>query len=195
MDAKVCVHFVAVIDADEVSDWNIPKHLAKFEFIDLPNGGTRISVYPLLPDGSGQERVCNYVPFITTVFQSSSFLPSFVCSTYWAKYIGWDLGLVQSPLPTGAGPELVGTRQWCKVPAVESSKKTSLGWFDLRQRADSSAGTEEQEPLLRDGGVSDRINGEAYDNFWPGLGRWRIGLKMEDAMIEFPAGDHWDGPG
>lgn len=160
----------------------------------MPNGGTQISVYPLLPDGSGQEKVSNNVPFITTVFQPTSYLPSFACSTDWAKYIGWDLGLVQPPLPTGVGPELVGTQQWCKVPAVESSKKTSLGWFDLKQKTDNSAGIEEQEPLLGDGGIIDRINGEAFENFWPGLGRWRIGMKMEDAIIEFPKGNHWDGP-
>lgn len=167
-------------------DWNIPKHLAHFEFNDLPNSGTSIAVYPLLPDGSGKENIRSSSPFITTKFQPISHLPSFPASTNWSKYVGMDLGLVQPPLPKGDGPALAGTQRWCKVPAVESSKKTSLGWFDLRQ----SLGVDERDALLSGGNVP---RGKKCENFWPGLGRWRIGMKMEDAVIEFPEGEYWHG--
>ncbi|KAE9368088.1 hypothetical protein N431DRAFT_548320 [Stipitochalara longipes BDJ] len=171
-------------------NWNVPKHLADFEFIDLPNGSTQITVHPLLPDASGHERIKSPAAFFTTTFKPISYLPSFPCSTSISKYVGLDLGLVQPPLPEGKGPELVGTHQWCKIAPVESSKKSSLGWFDLRQ---SHEGSGEQEPLLR-GQERSRLKEDQYENFWPGLGGWRIGVKMEDAIIDFPEGQHWDGP-
>lgn len=144
----------------------------------------------MVADASGKERVQSPAPLIQTTFLPISYVPSFPCSTDWAKYIGMDLALVQPPLPEGKGQELVGTRQWCKIAAVESSKKTSLGWFDLRQ---SRHDTSEQQPLLGEdrGDGSER---QQSDNFWPRLGRWRIGMKMEDAVIEFPEGEHWNEP-
>jgi len=89
----------------------------------------QITVYPLIPDTSGQERIKSHTPFFTTIFRPTSYIPTFSCSTALSKYVGLDLGLVQPPLPTGEGPELVGTLQWAKVAAVEWSKKTSLGWL------------------------------------------------------------------
>ncbi|KAF8851780.1 hypothetical protein BDZ45DRAFT_133134 [Acephala macrosclerotiorum] len=172
-------------------NWNIPKHLANFEFVDLPNGSTQIAVHPLLPDATGQERIKGTTPFFTTTFQPVSYFPSFACSTDWSKYLRWDLGLVQPPLPAGEGAELEGTDKWCKIAAVESSRKTSLGWFDLRQRRKA----DEREPLLGGNGRGDQGSGsEGYGNFWPGLGRWRMGIRMEDAVIDFPEGEHWDAP-
>ncbi|KAE8444574.1 hypothetical protein EG329_014498 [Mollisiaceae sp. DMI_Dod_QoI] len=174
------------------NNWNIPKHLAHFNFVDLPNGGTQISVHPLLPDASGKNRIESSTPFFTTIFQPISYFPSFTCSTNWAKYVGLDLDLAQPPLPEGQGVELVGTQRWCKIVPVETSKTTSLGWYDLRQR---SEGAGERDPLLgADRGGTEGLGEEEWENFWPGLGRWRIGIKMEDTVIGFPEGKHWDGP-
>jgi hypothetical protein len=173
------------------TDWNIPKHLAHFDFVDLPDSRTQITVYPLIPDTSGQERIKSHTPFFTTIFRPISYIPTFSCSTALSKYVGLDLGLVQPPLPTGEGPELVGTLQWAKVAAVEWSKKTSLGWFDLSQKKE---GADEQDPLLGEQHSATEDTGVRYENFWPGLGRWRIGIKMEEAVIEFPEGEHWEGP-
>jgi len=173
-----------------ITDWNIPKHLAHFDFVDLPDSRTQITVYPLLPDTSGQERIKSDTPFFTTIFRPFSYAPTFPCSTAISKCVGWDLGLVQPPLPDGDGPELAGTLQWAKVAAVESSKKTSLGWFDLRQK---KKGADEQSPLLGEQQIATEDVGVRYENFWPGLGRWRIGIKMEEAVMEFPEADHWEG--
>ncbi|CZR66351.1 uncharacterized protein PAC_16252 [Phialocephala subalpina] len=173
------------------NNWNVPKHLAHFDFVDLPNGGTRIVVHPLLPDASGQERIKSSTPFFATTFKPVSYSPSFPSSTDWSKYIGWDLGLVQPPLLAGEGEELAGTDKWCKIAAVESSKKTSLGWFDLKQRSESA----ERDPLLGGDQIeNEEQEFEGYANFWPGLGRWRIGIKMEDTVVDFPVGEHWGPP-
>ncbi len=88
-----------------------PQHLAHFDLVDLPDGRTQITVYPLIPDTSGQERIKSDNPFFTTTFQPISYIPTFPCSTTVSKYVGLDLGIVQPPLPTGEGPELVGTSQ------------------------------------------------------------------------------------
>lgn len=85
--------------------------------------------------------------------------------------------------------ELAGTERegWSKVNALEWTKKCSLGWWDLKQ------GQGENSPLLGgevqgsdEAGVS-----EGHENWWPGLGRWQIGVVMEGATIEFPAGERW----
>jgi hypothetical protein len=158
--------------------------------VDLPDSRTQITVYPLIPDTSRQERIKSHTPFFTTIFRPISYVPTFPCSTALSKYVGWDLGLVQPPLPVGEGPELVGTLHWAKVAAVEWSKKTSFGWFDLSQK---KKGADEQDPLLGEQHNATEDVGVRYENFWPGLGRWRIGIKMEEAVIEFPEGQHWEG--
>jgi hypothetical protein len=53
--------------------------------------------------------------------------------------------------------------------------------------------TEEHRLLSNGSGNTDLVEGE-FENWWPGIGRWRLGMKMEDATIEFPEGKHWVGP-
>lgn len=80
--------------------------------------------------------------------------------------------------------ELPGTEGegWSKVNAVEWTKTCSLGWWDLKQ------GQGEDSPLLGgEAGV-----GEGYENWWPGLTRWQIGIVMENTTIDFPAGERWN---
>lgn len=93
---------------------------------------------------------------------------------------------MQPPLPEGS-EELPGTKEWCKIAAVESSKKTRVGWFDLEQKRSEPT---ERDALLMVGEDGVKVDG-SWPNFWPGLGRWRIGIKMEEATIEFPEGEHW----
>ena len=76
---------------------------------------------------------------------------------------------------------------------LEYSSKTSLGWWDLRQDGAKVKEATEQDPLLaRDDPEGDGEQaGTGFENWWPGFGRWRIGLKMEDATIVFDEGEHW----
>jgi len=128
----------------------------------------------------------------SATFQPISYLPSFPSSTNLFKYAGINLNLVQPPLPQGSSEsgELAGTDRWCSIMPLEYTKRTSLGWWDLKQE-----GISEDTPLL------DSVDGEVnegtkpkYGNWWPGVGRWRIGMVMEDANIEFPEGRYWAGP-
>lgn len=171
-------------------NWNIPKHLAKFDFTTLPNGSTSIAVYPNDVSGLSNESVVSKQPFFKGTYRPISYLPSFPTSTKLAGYLGMDISLVQPPLPAGKGEqnELPGTKRWCKVLPLIKSKKTSLGWWDLRQKASVT----EESGLLTD--VNTVVKGDEpkYDNFWPGIGRWTIGAKMEDAVIEFGGEKYWE---
>jgi hypothetical protein len=169
-------------------DWNIPKHLAKFEFKELPDNSVSISVYPREQGGSRTPSELHQKPFFAATYKPISYLPRFPSSTEWFKYLGVDLNFVQPPLPEGRKEdvELPGTNRWTMVKSVERSSKTSLGWWDMKR----GPLTEEDGILTRNSEDSDLIAGE-FENWWPGLGRWRLGMKMEEATIEFPEGKHW----
>jgi len=166
-------------------DWNIPKSLAKFTFTTLPNGATLITVHPL-EDGITQSKV----PYFSATFKPIPYLPSIPMSTSAAKYVGLDLSLVQPPLPSAksAQGELSGTDRWCSIMPGEHSRNASVGWWDLKQ-----GGNTEEDTLIGNEGQGHQIK-EGYENWWPGSARWRFGLVMEDADIDFPEGEYWDGP-
>ncbi|KAM0326294.1 hypothetical protein ACHAQA_006892 [Verticillium albo-atrum] len=163
------------------TNWNIPKHLAAFHWQDHPDGSTTIKVYPHdtgADAASTAEATPSQTPFFQTTFRPTPYVPSFPISMSLFKHLGVDATLVQPPLPRGEGSqdELPGTDRWCAVVPDQSSRKSSIGWFDLRQ-ADE------------DGNVVGQ-----HENFWPGFWRWHIGVKMEDADIEFGEGKYWDVP-
>jgi hypothetical protein len=58
----------------------------------------------------------------------------------------------------------------------------SMGWWNLK-RADTE-----------DGDASPGSRGSELGNWWPGIGPWRMGIKMESATITFPAGENWIAP-
>jgi hypothetical protein len=169
------------------SDWNIPKHLAKFKFNNLSDGGLSISVYPR-EDGLAESKT----PFFSAIFKPLSYLPSIPMSTTVAKYIGLDLNIVQPPLPAmeSAQGELPGTDAWCKIMPFESSRKASVGWWDLKQQ---TPGVTENDPLLANESPPNEGDNKHYENWWPGGSRRVIGMVMEDAEILFPEGDYWTG--
>ncbi|KAH7381124.1 hypothetical protein BKA64DRAFT_584236 [Cadophora sp. MPI-SDFR-AT-0126] len=175
-------------------NWNIPKHLADFEFKPLANNALHISVWPLETSTSGPTRTRSPSPLFSATYKPISYAPSFPVSTTAARYVGLDLTLVQPPLPNGTDSstkELVGTEQWCEVMPLEWSRKTSLGWWDLKR------GEATEDDALLGGNGNGTVGGDemGYQNWWPGFGRWRVGLMMEDATIEFPEGKRWTGPG
>jgi hypothetical protein len=106
-----------------------------------------------------------------------------------ARYIGRDLSLVQPPLPRGGenSQELLGTDKWRRTMPYISSRKTSLGWWDMKQ------GDAAEEGGLPATGGDEGVR-DGYENFWPGSRRWRIGMRMENATIKFPAAAEWEQP-
>lgn len=161
-----------------MADWNIPKHLASFDFKEDKNGTTHIQVFPHDTTGDVSEAAPSTKPFFRATFKPVPLVPSFPASLGLLKYAGFDLTIVHPPVPEGNGSqgELAGTDRWCAVDPGQSSRRTSIGWFDMRQA---------------DGG-GDATGG--FENFWPGLKRWHLGVRMDDADIDFPDGRYWEAP-
>ncbi|KAI1335595.1 hypothetical protein F5Y15DRAFT_241400 [Xylariaceae sp. FL0016] len=162
------------------TNWNIPKHLARFAFDDLRDGSTRVKVFPHDTTGDLSESTASDKALFQATFQPIRWAPKFPLSLSLLSYIGFDATLVQPPLPEGQGSqnELPGTNRWCGIAPVESSRKSSLGWADMSQKDEDGA----------------MVSDVAHENFWPNLGRWQLALKMENADIDFGEGMYWDPP-
>ncbi|PHH89506.1 hypothetical protein CDD83_5878 [Cordyceps sp. RAO-2017] len=156
-------------------NWNIPKHLAKFDWAQNQDGSVSVQVYPYDTTGDVQESFPSSTPFFQATLAPVGFLPSFPFSTKWADYIGFNTSLVMPPLPQGRGSrnELPGTDHWRSVSPRIDTQRASLVMFDLAQRNQQG-----------------EITGQ-YENFWPGLKRRKVGLKLNDATLSFPVADEW----
>ena len=76
-------------------------------------------------------------------------------------------------------------------------------WVDLKQTVTSAKGiSAKSQPeniagatgdavAMGPGRQADGIYSE-FENWWPGLGRWQMGLKLENAIVEFGEGKYWD---
>ncbi|EFX06182.1 hypothetical protein CMQ_6503 [Grosmannia clavigera kw1407] len=150
--------------------WNIPKHLARFDWKDLSGGAVQLKVFPSDTEQRQDE------PFFQMTFKTVPFVPAFPASTVLYKLIGIQPTLVQPPVPRGAGAgndELVGTDHWSKTDLYQYSPRSHVGWFDLSQK-------NEQGVVVT-----------GHENFWPGGGRWRIGVRMDTISFDISAGEHW----
>ncbi|KAM0214834.1 hypothetical protein ACHAQI_003316 [Fusarium lateritium] len=164
-------------------NWNVPKHLAKFAWTSNSDGSTTVKVYPHdtvhspRDSASSESTSPDLTPFFQATFKPVRYTPSFTFRTSWLNYLGYKTTLVFPPLPEGSGSqgELVGTDHWCYVVPEQSSSKCMLGWFDIEQHRD-----EDGKPT------------GAFENFWPGLSKWQMGIKMEDSIIEFGHPETWE---
>ncbi|KAH8881483.1 hypothetical protein GQ53DRAFT_511554 [Thozetella sp. PMI_491] len=161
-------------------NWNIPKHLAKFDWEDHPDGSVSVKVFPhdTADVYDAAEARPSDVPLFKGTFKPMRYLPSFPMSTRLYEAVGVDLGLIAPPLPTGAGSqgELVGTNRWCRSLPYQYSPNSSLLWVDMNQKDENGKAPDE------------------FENFWPGIGRWTLGVVMKDAVVKFADGEHWDTP-
>ncbi|MCJ1417483.1 hypothetical protein MMC32_003827 [Xylographa parallela] len=186
-------------------NWNIPKHLARFSFTSPSPGTTKVEVFPNDTTGDSIESTASMRPFFTGIYSPVSYIPRFPFSTRIAGYLGIDFHLVQPPLPEGNAKdgELPGTTKWCKILPLQYSSKTSMIWVDLKQTVTSAKGiSAKSQPeniagatgdavAMGPGRQADGIYSE-FENWWPGLGRWQMGLKLENAIVEFGEGKYWD---
>ncbi|KLT46231.1 hypothetical protein CC85DRAFT_298922 [Cutaneotrichosporon oleaginosum] len=161
------------------TNWNIPKHLARFDFTEHADGSAECKVFPLAGGGAG-------APVFQARFVPSPYVPPLPVST---RAAGWlvDLELAQPPLPAGATEatpeilaaaraqgeephtsEVAGTQRWCAATPYQYSSGCRVGWMDLRQA---------------DGG-----------NFLPGASRWAVAVKMPDTDLRLGEAVWWDEP-
>ncbi|KAK0751842.1 hypothetical protein B0T18DRAFT_341693 [Schizothecium vesticola] len=163
------------------TNWNIPKHLARFEWNDLPDGSTTIKVFPHdvgVPYSPAEAEPAAGRPWFQCTIRPVGYLPAFPMSTEVMKWVGIDAALVQPPLPQGEGSkgELVGTERWCKLEGFrESSRRSRAVWVDMDQ-----------------GEEGGREEGGRF--FFPGLRKWNLAVKMEEGDVFFPEGKYWETP-
>lgn len=165
-----------ILTLTRLADWNTPKHLARFDWHFGPGGAVTVKVYPHDTHGDASEAQPSAVPFFQATWAPIRFVPAFPFATGWVNRLGLDTTLVMPPLPRGRGSrgELPGTDAWCSLVPNQYSRRTRLGWFDIAQ-----------PEAAADAAADDDAAPEHHPNFWPGLRRWQLGLKMENADLRF----------
>ncbi|KAL9098179.1 MAG: hypothetical protein Q9163_006111 [Psora crenata] len=160
-------------------NWNIPKHLARFEFTHMnPKSPLPLKIEVFDPSSSH--------PFFTSTVHPTSYTPAFPFSSNWLRYLGLPTQFLQPPLPTGTPPEVeVGTKTWLRGQPTIESKKCKVIWWDMRQPPEDR---QVANPGENEGGTL--VKGE--NNWWPGMGRWRLGMVCDEATLEIGKWDVFD---
>lgn len=79
---------------------------------------------------------------------------------------------------------------WCSINPNEFSWKSRLGWWEFG-RVRSGKGGEEDGLLANADGVSEDEKEDWFENWWPGLTKWNLGIVQEETVIDFPGGERW----
>ncbi|TDZ22920.1 hypothetical protein Cob_v004410 [Colletotrichum orbiculare MAFF 240422] len=163
-------------------NWNIPKHLARFDWIESDNGETAVKVYPYDTTGDVNESAPAEKPWFQAKFKPD-LLSGLPFSTDLYKILGINATLAQPPLPyaDSANGELPGTDHWAATVPGQVTDNASLGIFDLDQG----------EGDIVDGKGTNAVGDEHFPNFWPGLLRFSPGMKLENTTITFSEPDIW----
>ncbi|GMK57390.1 hypothetical protein CspeluHIS016_0402240 [Cutaneotrichosporon spelunceum] len=169
------------------TNWNIPKHLARFEFMEHPDGSADFKMYPLDPLDIAEPSAsasASASPLFQARFAPIPYLPSMPLST---RPLSWlvDLEIAQPPLPAGPTEstpamlaaakeqggddtsELAGTDKWCRWTPHQYAPRASLGWMDLRQAGGGS--------------------------IVPGAARWALAVRMPESEVVLGEPEWWDG--
>ncbi|KAI4161238.1 MAG: hypothetical protein LQ342_005029 [Letrouitia transgressa] len=144
-------------------NWNIPKHLARFEYTNsISSPPFSVSLFP-------HDDPSSNTPFFTASVAPLGFwTPSFPFSSKFTKYLGLSNVLLQPPLPEGKDKEIEpGTEEFLKTEGDIFSKSAKIVWFDMKQP----------------GGGKKGDDGKDRKNWWPGLGRWHLGIWLKEAEL------------
>ncbi|KAK8878755.1 Ras-related protein Rab-6A [Apiospora arundinis] len=167
-------------------NWNIPKHLAKFDWTESADGSTTVKVYPFDTVGGGPDAAREpgpaALPFFQTTFTPA--LGGLPFSTDLYQWIGINATLAQPPLPghaDSAHGELAGTDRWRAVVPGQASARSSLGLFDMDQGRGDQVGDTGRNA----------VGDEFFPNFWPNTPRLTLGLRMDNAKISFGEPEIW----
>ncbi|KAJ0167225.1 hypothetical protein CTA2_3733 [Colletotrichum tanaceti] len=164
------------------TNWNIPKHLARFDWTESDLGKTTVKIYPYDTTGDPSESAPAEKPWFQTTFKPD-LLGGLPFSTDLYKILGLNATLAQPPLPhaNSSHGELAGTDQWMATVPGQSTDNASLGLFDLDQG----------DGDVEDGRDTNAVGDEYFPNFWPGLLRFTPGLVLANATITFSEPEIW----
>ena len=105
-------------------------------------------------------------------------------SSSWLSYLGISTHILQPPLPEGDPADVVmGSKDWKKSFPMLKSKHAKLVWIDMKQpdrdqQHVAAAGSQEGAAAL----LQNKAKG--YENWWPGMKRWHLGVICEDSTLE-----------
>ncbi|KAF2214709.1 hypothetical protein CERZMDRAFT_36547 [Cercospora zeae-maydis SCOH1-5] len=180
-------------------NWNIPKHLARFDWTYGDDGSASVKVYPFDTTGDPAEAFPSEKPFFQMTFAPllpqnllsntlTTFLPGLLNSgvnlnptipftTDLYALLGINATLYQPPVPQGHdvfGAITSGGPYWKAVVPGQHSTNATLGLINMDQ-----TGGDGQET-----GVN-AVGDEWYPNFWPGLPKNNVALRLRNATITF----------
>lgn len=163
-------------------DWNIPKHLARFDWSENSLGELTVKVYPHDTTDDPTEAKPAEKPWFQATWKLD-LLGGLPFSTDLYKILGVNTTLAQPPLPQKESHygELPGTNHWAATIPGQASKRASLGFLDLRQG----------DGDVVEGQDTNIVGDEYYPNFWPGLLPLHPALKLENATITFSDPEIW----
>ena len=153
-------------------NWNIPKHLARFEFVlSEPRDPTSVplewkvfdddaelgSTDPSSSEQETEQRTKRkqkkqeaQQPFFAARFEHIAYAPAFPFYSSWMKYLGLPVDLLQPPLPTGEPADLLlGTQDWKQSNPSIWSRRAKIVWVDTWQGEEG--GERERERNTGDG--------------------------------------------
>jgi hypothetical protein len=163
------------------NNWNIPKHLARFDWTNDWRG-TTVKIYPHDTTGDKSEANPAQKPWFQTTFTEVPIV-RLPFSTTLYKLLGVDANLAQPPLPSADSKyhELAGTNRWALTEPFQEAKYTSLGVFDMNQAGGDAL----------PGQQVNAVGDEYFKYFWPGLSPVHAGMRLEDAEIGFSDPEIW----
>ena len=92
--------------------------------------------------------------------------------------------ILQPPLPEGdPAAVVVGTNDWKRSSPIMKSKRAKMVWIDMkqpdgdRQNGEAAVGQDQDATSLAN-------KAKGYQNWWPGMKRWHLGMICEDTTLE-----------
>ncbi|KAL2204675.1 hypothetical protein CC79DRAFT_1276675 [Sarocladium strictum] len=168
------------------TNWNIPKHLARFDWTEHKGGSVSVKVYPHDTTGDPNEEKPSEKPFFQATFKPN-ILGGLPFTTDLYNILGVNTTLTQPPLPAADSHfgELAGTDHWAATIPGQKTSRASLQFFDMRQG----------DGDVVNGQKVNAVGDEYFPNFWPGLLPFHPGMKLEDATITFSDPEIWEAEG
>lgn len=170
------------------SDWNIPKHLARFDWSTNRDGSENVKIFPhdttaLLDESSGPSKL----PFFQGTFKNLPIVGNLLTIPFSTAVVdvlgglGIDpLALASPPLPEGKSVygELSGTEKGQITQFGVDSSLATVGTMDLYQgdKGDQVGST-----------GRNAVGDEYFANFWPGMLRYTPALRLRGATVSFSA--------
>jgi hypothetical protein len=172
-----------MLNSVPTTDWNIPKHLARFDWTSNDDGSTSVAIYPFDTTGDPEESYAASKPFFrATLSETLIGVPPVDFGALIPDGVPVTLG--QPPLPAGNSSygELVGTDVWGET--VLSLDKTTPGAV--------LADLDQGDGDVVAGGDTNAVGDEFFQNFWPNLGRYNAAVKLGDFTIVFSPAETWN---